>query len=227
MKKEEIKLNDVVRILFGDAPPIFVLEVFIRVTFFFILLLVCMRLLGKRVPSHLSRNERVALSSLGAAIGIPLQAPDRGLLPALLVALLVVMLQKLVAAAFVRFPKMETLSQGKIATLVSNGVVDTHAIKSTRISRERIVSALRAEGVAHLGMVGRLFIEAGGGFTLIKRSKPAPGLSIIPLQDAAYYKKFTKTRLQVCGECGKEQEDNTSTCSNCGNDHFTEAITRE
>ncbi len=71
MKPEEIHLADWGRILVGDVPGLFFLELILRAAFFYVLLLVCMRLLGKRMSSQMSRNEMATLVALAASIGIP------------------------------------------------------------------------------------------------------------------------------------------------------------
>lgn len=49
-----------------------------------------MRLVGKRMASHLTPNELIALTSLAAAVGLPILSFDKGLIPAIAVALIVV-----------------------------------------------------------------------------------------------------------------------------------------
>src|SRR5438270_3226136 len=97
MKPEDIKLGDWMRIFIGEAPPAFFLELVIRVFIIFFLLIVSMRLLGRRMAGQLNRIEIIALFSLAAAIGVPLQAPDRGILPAFVIALIVVLVGRLVS----------------------------------------------------------------------------------------------------------------------------------
>src|SRR5687767_14213450 len=97
MKEEQIQLNDWKRMFLGEVPPEFLIEVIIRMAFLYLLLIFAMRLLGHRMASQLSRNELAALVSLAAAIGVPILAPDRGLLPALVIALVVVAISRLLA----------------------------------------------------------------------------------------------------------------------------------
>ncbi|UOQ71833.1 hypothetical protein [Hymenobacter cellulosilyticus] len=75
MKPEEIHLTDYMRIILGQVPWSFLLEVAIRAIFLYILIVVSMRLMGKRMSSQLSRHELAAISSIAAAIGVPIQAP--------------------------------------------------------------------------------------------------------------------------------------------------------
>jgi uncharacterized membrane protein YcaP (DUF421 family) len=224
MNKKDIDINDWQRILIGDVPYTFFIEVAIRVTVIFLLLLVSMRFLGKRLPSMLNRNDRVTIASLAAAIGIPLQTPDRGLLPAVVVALTVIGLHRVTNLLVIRSGRFQRFSQGKIETLIENGVIRVTAINKTHITRERILSELRSKGIAHLGVVDRLYVESSGSFTLIRNKQEEPGLSVLPLADNDFYDEHEHTDHQVCSNCGKEQVAPAQPCINCGNRTFVQAI---
>jgi len=90
MKPEEIKFGDWMRVFVGEVPASFYLEIIIRMAVVYALLIVSMRLLGKRMASQLTRNELAAMVSLAAAIGVPILAPDRGILPAIIIAIVVI-----------------------------------------------------------------------------------------------------------------------------------------
>lgn len=96
MKSEDIKLSDWSRILFGEAPPEFFIEIIIRTLFVFLILILSMRLFGRRMAAQINRIEMISMFSLAAAIGVPLQAPDRGLLPAVVIAIIVVSIGRLI-----------------------------------------------------------------------------------------------------------------------------------
>src|SRR5215210_4335030 len=94
MQPKPIQLTDWHRILAGGTPWTFLLEVMLRAAFTYLLLLVAMRLLGKRVAAQLTLFELSMVVTMAAVIGIPLQVPDRGLLPALAVLLVAVAFQR-------------------------------------------------------------------------------------------------------------------------------------
>src|ERR671933_3054115 len=94
MKKEEIHSYDIQRRLFGETPPIFLLETFIRTLIVFVALLVMIRLLGKRMSGQLTIMEFAVLLTLGAIISPAMQAPDRGILAAALLLFLILLLQR-------------------------------------------------------------------------------------------------------------------------------------
>jgi uncharacterized membrane protein YcaP (DUF421 family) len=221
MQSWEIRWNDWVRIIFGNMPPLFLVEVVIRVAFIYVLIIVCIRLMGKRMASQLSRNELVAISSLAASIGIPIQTPDRGLLPALLVALIVVAAQRVVAARLSRSPRFERRSQGNISILVDDCCLNLEAMTRVRISRQELFARLRSQSIKHLGQVKRLYFEAEGDFTLIKNPEQQPGLSVLPLEDTAFRKvQRYATDMKVCVNCGTKTEVGDHPCTKCGQDDY-------
>lgn len=68
MEKKDIHFNDLHRLLFGEAPAIFLLEVFIRTLFTYLILLVITRWLGKRMTGQLSITEMAVMLTLGAIL---------------------------------------------------------------------------------------------------------------------------------------------------------------
>lgn len=180
MKPEEIHFSDWQRILIGQVPGSFYIELFFRVAFVYLLLIVSMRLMGKRMATQLSRTEMVAMVTLAASIGIPVMSPDRGLLPAFISAAVIVVGQRLLAYWSALNQRFETLVQDEMSVLVRNGEMQLEDMKKVRISRERLFTQLRSKGLYHLGSVKYLLMEADGKFTLILNPDPRPGLSILP-----------------------------------------------
>lgn len=228
MKSDEIRLTDWFRILVGEVPGGFYIELIIRAAFFYLLLMVSMRLLGKRMSSQLGRTELAAMVTLAAGIGVPLQAPDRGLLPAIVISIVVVYVGRWVAAKAFKDQNFEKFSQGNIDVLVKDSVLDLSNMKKVRLTRERLVAQLRSSGITHLGKVKRLYMEANGNFTLINEETPKPGLSLIPRWDDDFNSRFKKNEnIMVCQTCGITQKkpfDPKAECPNCGDCNWTAAV---
>src|SRR3954471_12365738 len=75
MDAQKIRPNDWHRILSGQEPVAFYLEIVLRVAVVYLILMLAMRLLGKRMSSQLSRTELAVVVSLAAAVGVPLLSP--------------------------------------------------------------------------------------------------------------------------------------------------------
>lgn len=221
MKKEDIHLTDWLRILIGDLPSLFYVELLIRVSFIFLILISSMRLMGKRMSAQISRNEMAALVSLAAAIGVPLQSPDRGLLPAVVISAVVVLVQRWIASKTFADQKREKSFQGDISILISEGVLDMETMLEVRMTRERLLAQARSQGIRHLGEVKRMYLEANGSFTLIKQAGPSAGLSVIPKWDLEMLERENQAADLGCGNCGlPKHSDNQGACTNCGGEKF-------
>lgn len=207
MKPEEIQITDYARILLGQLPPSFLLEAVLRIVFFFTLLIVSMRLMGKRMAGQLGRSEVAAMTSLAASIGVPILTPDRGLLPAVVVAAVVVSIERGVAWWSSRNRRFEQTSQGKLAIMVQDGCLELAALEQATLSREQVVARLRGQGLHQLGQVKRLYMEANGTFTLIKQQPPHPGLTLAPDWDEAYIQRQPAVAdTYACTWCGQVQQ---------------------
>ncbi len=228
MKSQDIHLNDWLRILIGELPNSYFIEIIIRIAFVYLLLTISMRLMGKRMASQLSRNELAAQVSLAAAIGMPVLAPDRGLLPAVVIALVIVSTERLISWMSYTNQRFEEITQDEISDLVNEGVMQLDHMKGARITRERLFAQIRSAGLFHLGQIKRLYIEANGSFTLIKAETPKPGLSAIPLWDTDFAKEQKHVPNQfVCNNCGNPDQTTVKpdhTCSNCGDNNWVQAI---
>lgn len=216
MSASDIKLDDWYRIFLGEVPWAFLIEAIFRTAFVFLILIISMRLLGKRMAGQLNKNEMIALSTLAAAIGVPIQAPDRGLLPAVLIAAIVVIVGRTISRLSSSDREFEKKSQGELSILVEDSVMVLPELKKNSVTRERLFAQLRSQEITHLGQVKRVYFEAGGFFTLIKNNPTKPGLSIIPNWDKDFLAEQKRSlTLLVCTVCGNLMEDNT--CENCGN----------
>lgn len=225
MNPDEIKLSDWARVAFGETPPAFFIEVVIRTLVIFLLLVISMRLLGRRMAAQLTRIELVALFSLAAAIGVPLQAPDRGLLPAIVIAVIVVGVGRAVASRVFFSPRFKATVKDPLAVVVNDGVFDMKKIKGSGMTTERLKANLRSHSVRHLGEVKRLYFQSNGSFALVKKEQPPPGLSILPLYDKAFFDGQKKSDEKVCSNCGNYKKNNASqTCSNCGKEEWVAAV---
>ncbi|MFC5407687.1 DUF421 domain-containing protein [Larkinella bovis] len=228
MEKDAIHLYDWERILLGEVPGFFYLEILLRVAAVYLILVGSMRLMGRRMASQLSRNEMAALISLAAAIGVPILDPSRGLLPAVIIALVVIFVQRLISYWAARNEKFEGISQDIATTLVANSVLQLENMRSARMTRELLFAQLRSSGILQLGSVKRLYMEANGAFTLIQHPETQPGLSILPEWDSDFIAQQTVvTDRYVCYWCGQTQPAGTgdsAPCPHCQKQEWVQAI---
>jgi uncharacterized membrane protein YcaP (DUF421 family) len=194
-------LSDVHRLLFGDASPLFLAEVALRAAITYVGVVAVMRTLGARVAGQFTLFEISVSVVIAAAIGVPLQSGDRGILPAMVLVGVLLLLQRLLAEVGVRHRRVQTLVSGDVALLVSAGSLQLDAMRANAISRETIFSRLRGAGVLNLGAIEALYLEPSGSFSMLRKHTPRPGMSLVPAFD-------TELRWQlevaqgICAQCG-------------------------
>lgn len=228
MEPKDIHITDLQRILFGEVPPGFLIEVVIRITVILLLLVVAMRIMGKRMSSQLSIQEMAVLVSLAAAVGIPMQDPSRGLLPAVLVVVIAIAIQLILAKGSFKNRKVELITQGDATAIIQDGVLHLENIKKNSLTREVIFAQARYDSIRQLGQISRLYMEASGAFTLIQAHEEKPGLSLIPEEDQELrYKQVVDKNFFSCNYCGFTVPEKTIpafSCSNCDTHEWRPSI---
>lgn len=207
MMPAPVQVPDWHRFWFGEAPPSFLPEACLRLAILFALLVVSMRGMGRRTASELSRNELLAIVALAGAIGPAVQTPSRGVLPPILIAICVVILQRSIAAATHHSARAEEWMQGHGCRLVDQGVVALRRLRENAVPCEQLFAALRGHGLRHLGQVARVYFEADGSFSIYEREPPGPGLSLVPKTDTKLRaEQINEEAFVACSSCGHLRE---------------------
>ncbi|HEY0055475.1 MAG TPA: YetF domain-containing protein [Pedobacter sp.] len=229
MEKADIKLSDFQRILFGEAPPEFLMEVLFRTLIIFLALLVFLRLIGKRMGGVLTISELAVMLTLGAILAVPMQMPDRGVLQGIVILVTVLLMQRGLNLWEFKNRKVEKITQGEMTLLVKDGVIKTGNMALSRISRQQLFAQLRKKNINNLGKVKRMYLEACGVFSIYEYPDVRPGLSVLPVRDTDLYekRKHNESDLICCCDCGNtlsENSVNSRKCELCGNEEWTKAI---
>lgn len=207
------------RLLIGDGPWAFVLEAVWRGAFMYVLLLIFMRMMGKRVAAQLTTNERAVVLMLGAAIGVPIQVSSQGMLPAAVVLMTTLVMQRGLARYASRHERFEAVSQGDVCTVLEDGRLMLEQIAQVQMSRELLASELRSRGIQHLGELRRVYLEASGGLSLLRYREARPGLSLSPGADGSLRREARVPGRYACWGCGhtiEAAQRPEKPCAACG-----------
>jgi uncharacterized membrane protein YcaP (DUF421 family) len=227
MEKEDIHFYDVYRLLFGNSPLLFLVEIVIRSIITYIVLLVVIRGLGKRMSGQLSFTEMAVMLMLGATVSSAMQIPERGIIEGCFVLGLVLILQRLITYWMFRNAGFEDKVLGQMYLLVKDGVLQTRELSREYMSRTEIFGMLRSKSVINLGMIKRLYQETSGSFTMYLYKKDRPGLSLLPREDEALFnsQKLVDDK-KVCNICGQVYESTSvpEQCDNCHSKEFVQPV---
>lgn len=225
MTKEEIRFGDWERILLGEAPWIFMLEVLFRTVLMYLILLVVLRLMGKRMGGQLSIAELAVMLTLGAIISLPMQAPEKGLLQGALVLGCAFAFQRGLNYLGFKSSRAEHIIQGRESMLVYDGVINVKKMLDTRISNQQLFAVLRSQNIYNLGEVERVYLEPSGQFSIYRFKEPRAGLSLLPASDPHATEIMEQQSQQVCEHCGEiQQQSGGYPCPKCENTEKTNAV---
>jgi len=227
MEKEDIHLYDIYRILFGNAPILFLVEIVIRSVITYIILLAVIRGLGKRMSGQLSFTEMAVMLMLGAIVSSAMQIPERGIIEGCFVLVLVLIMQRLVTRYMFKSARLEDQILGRMFLLVKDGVLQTKELSREYISRTQIFGALRAKSIINLGMVKRLYLETSGAFTMYTYKNERVGLSLLPREDKDLMNAQQLVNdKKVCNTCGQVYELTRvpEKCDNCHSKEFVQPV---
>jgi uncharacterized membrane protein YcaP (DUF421 family) len=215
------------RLLMGDAPWVFLLEIAVRTLLVYIVLFIVMRLMGKRMAAQLSISEMAVMITLGAAIGVPLQTPAQGLLPAAVLLMSALLFQRGLSYAAYRRRQVEVATQGDVTLVLEDGRLLLQNLGKAGLSIARVHSTLRAMDIQHLGELRRVYLEATGDFTLIKFRTPHVGLWIMPTPDDAFVHEVERDQTLACARCGfAKGRDTLDACPYCNSCEWSPSARR-
>jgi len=205
---------------FGENDLEFLLEVALRSLIMFLVILVGLRILGKRGVKQLSVFELVVIIGLGSAAGDPMFYDDVGLLPAAAVFVTIITLYKLVTRLVAKSRRMEHWVEGRPVCLIRDGVFCIQDINKETVAQDEFFAELRLQGISQLGQVYRAYVETSGEISVFYRKKEDVGYGL-PLLPEEFVPEhiIRNSGYHSCSFCGFTQyavAQKKLECGNCG-----------
>lgn len=178
----DIDVLDVRRVLLGDLPWTFLVEIVVRTTVIYTFAFFLVRVMSRQVTQQLSLVEVLLIVALGSAVGDPMFSPDIPLLHGMAVIATVVSLNQGFAALVRRSTRLEVVLEGRPSRVVYEGRLDVDGVRERGLAADELFELLRGEGVEHLGQVRVAYIEQSGVVSVFRyrSALERPGLAIEP-----------------------------------------------
>ncbi|TDO83287.1 uncharacterized protein DUF421 [Flavobacterium chryseum] len=216
------------RLFFNELPEIFLLEVIFRSTVMFIVLLLTLKLAGKRGVKQLSIFETVIVIALGSAAGDPMFYEDVGIVPAIIVFMVIIILYRAVTWLTGKSKKFEEFIEGKTECLINDGKFSVTSFRKETLAQDEFFSELRVKSIEHLGQIKHAFIEPSGEVSVFfyEDEEVGYGLPILPALFNKKNKTIPENGIYSCSFCGntKEIEKGTAKCEVCQKEEWVPAI---
>ena len=195
------------RIVLDQFPWQYLGEVAFRTVFMFLILLIALKISGKRQIKQLSIFELVLVIGLGSAAGDPMFYDDVPLASAAVVFVVMMGCYKLITRLSDKSLFIREALEGKPVYVVENGCILINNFKQEDLTQDELFMALRLAGVEQLGQVQYAIRESSGEISVFQFNSGLTqvGLPILP--------KLLAQATEVIKQPG------TYACSTCGNVH--------
>lgn len=216
------------RVLWNDLPEIFLVEVIFRSIVMFIVLLLTLKIAGKRGVKQLSVFETVIIIALGSAAGDPMLYDNVGILPAITVFVVIILMYRLITWMAAKSKKFETFIEGKTACFINEGRFSIKNFKKESLAQDEFFSELRLKSIEHLGQIENAYIETSGEISTFYYADDQVkyGLPILPHLFDKKNKIIPKEGYFSCTFCGftEIKTAGTAVCEHCERDEWVESI---
>lgn len=172
---------DLQRMFIGNQPPLFFLEIVVRIVLIYVFSVFVLSFMGKRGRREMSPFEYMVIIALGSATGDSMFYPDVPLLYAFLVITTIVVLNQAVSALQYRNRRVHKFIEGEPGLLVKNGHVLRDNLKRERMTEDELFSMLREAKIENVGEVRYAFLELSGelGLILYDEGERVQGMSTL------------------------------------------------
>jgi uncharacterized membrane protein YcaP (DUF421 family) len=219
-------------LLFGEHDGSFVLEIIIRTLVMYLVILVGLRLAGKRGVRQLSVFELVIIIGLGSSAGDPMFYKEVGLLTAIVVFAVLITAYRLTTYLTAKSSRFEKLVEGKTVCLIKAGKFNYNDFNKEDLAQDEFFSELRTKGVSQIGQVEYAYIEISGEISVFFYPDEAvkPGLPILPHEFAVKYSRIPENGTYACSFCShveKLDANEERSCPSCNKSGWVKASHRK
>jgi uncharacterized membrane protein YcaP (DUF421 family) len=148
-------------------------EFLIRVSIIYFLLIILLRLSGKRQIGQLAPFDLVLLLVLANTVQNAMNAGDNSVSAGLISATTLIVLNYLVGLATYKSKKLELFVEGRPEILIHNGKLFEDVMKHAQLTHHELTSAMRQAGCEAVDEVHVAVLENNGSITVTPRvAKP-------------------------------------------------------
>lgn|SRR5690606_1891706 len=219
MAQSEITPFDWERILMDGHSAEFLLEVALRAVVIFVVVVISLRITGRRDIKQLSIFELVFILTLGSAGGDVIFNEDEPMIPVFVTFAVIVSIYFLIVYLTSRNEKIEKWMEGEPLCIIENGHFVLKYIEQENFSPEEVCMELRLRSVEHLGQVKSAVLETSGELSVFfyPDEDVRPGMPTLPW-DREPLEETEADNFYACARCGETEKAALSekfTCRRC------------
>ena len=140
---------------------------FFRTIILYMVLIIGLRLTGKRQIGELEPNELVLTMLLSDLASVPMQDFGIPLLSGVVPIIIILCLSMLLSFLSLRSVRFRTLVCGQPAIIIRDGKLQQQAMHRNRLTLDELLEELRGQGVTDLATVKYAVLETGGQLSVL------------------------------------------------------------
>jgi uncharacterized membrane protein YcaP (DUF421 family) len=144
--------------------PLPILEKLLRPVIVYLVLVLLLRLFGKRELAQLNPFDLVVLLSLSNTVQNAIIGDDNSVTGGVIGAFGLLAINWLVVRVLFRSKKLTRAIEGRAAVLIRNGQIDPRALQRESLTREELISVIHRQGFEDVHQVHRCELEPNGTF---------------------------------------------------------------
>ena len=168
--------------------------VLVRVCILYVLILVSMRLMGRRQIGELQPSELVVTILISEIACVPIQDNGVPILNSIAAVLVLTAFEILFSALSLKSDRVRRLLQGNPIAVIRDGKIDQNALKELRVTLDDLLEALREKDVFNPADASFAILESNGKLSVLPQPSPANGL-VCPV---VYDGKVQKENYPLC-----------------------------
>lgn len=146
-------------------------EIALRTLIIYIVVLVGIRLTGKREVGQMTPFDLVLLLLIANAVQNAMTGPDTSVLGGAVAAATLLLLNAVVTRVVWRYRSARKLVEGSPTLLIRHGKILNENLAKEKISAEALHQALREHGIANVGDVSIAVLEIDGSISVLKNEE--------------------------------------------------------
>jgi len=144
--------------------PLPILEKLLRPVIVYLVLVLLLRLFGKRELAQLNPFDLVVLLSLSNTVQNAIIGDDNSVTGGLIGAFSLLAINWLVVRVLFRSRKLTKVIEGRATVLVTNGQIDQRALQRESLTREELLDVIHRQGFEDFHQVHKCELEPNGTF---------------------------------------------------------------
>ncbi len=144
---------------------------FARTVIVYILIVIAVRIMGKRQISELQASELVVTLLISDLAAIPLQDNSQPLTSGLIPIMVLISLEVIVSVLMMKSNKIRRTICGKPILVVNNGEIQEKELHELRMSKADLMEALRQKDIFELKNIKFALVETNGLISVMQQNE--------------------------------------------------------